>query len=140
MATSCNLCVVLVFMFSHVLLIQTGFSYEHEAPQPEPDFDAPSPLTSEQKYLFNCVSNLNPSCGQDIFYVLLFGNKTLSSDCCSNLVNDVGKICHDDLVKNMFTSSKFKSKETLILENSEKLWNECLLFDVDAESPTSSIS
>ncbi|KAF1863963.1 hypothetical protein Lal_00031104 [Lupinus albus] len=72
--------------------------------------DAPSPLSN------NCASKLHPHCGTQIFFGIFYGNKTVSADCCHNLVDDLGKNCHDIMTSYaIITWPKFKPEETQIL-------------------------
>jgi len=79
-----------------------------------------------ENYLANCVSNLDSICGKDIYFAVFYGNTTVIEDCCDELVNDVGKRCHDDMTKYVLTKTKFRSSNAQILERSEKVWNDCV--------------
>lgn len=123
-------------MISYAFLVQTGHSYDFPPSSNDPSFEsdyAPSPLSSSyQKHLEICAVNLFPSCGEDIFYSVFYGNRTLTSDCCDNLVNDVGKRCHNDLINNLLESPTFKTNRIQILHRSEEVWNDCLVLEFNS--------
>ncbi|KAK7377441.1 hypothetical protein VNO80_02866 [Phaseolus coccineus] len=121
MAIFNNFSLLLCFVISSSLMFNTGLSDVALAPS-----NTPGPVSSYEDYLTNCASNLDSICGKDIFFAIFFGNTTVIEDCCDELVNDVGKVCHDDMTKYVLTKSKFKSSDVQILERSQKLWNDCV--------------
>jgi len=145
MAASHTLCLMLVFMASFLLLVQTGLSDDVTDPpigSPTEYIYAEGPLSSYEKYLTNCATQLYPNCGEEIFSTVFFGKTTYSNVCCLNLVNDVGKSCHDGLVKYILSSPKFQKNKISIWERSEQVWNDCASraqdntpVEVEAEPP-----
>lgn len=138
MATFNNFCLMVVFMISSALLLQNGLSYDIPPSSNDPPietYDAPSPVSSYQKHLDLCVMNLNPNCGENIFYSVFFGNRTLTTYCCDNLVNDLGKRCHHDLIEHLLELPNFKTNRNQILHRSDKVWNDCLIADFTAPQP-----
>lgn len=125
MATFSNISqMFLCFMISSTLMVKIGLS--QDAPEPS---NAPGPMSSYVKYLANCGSHLSPNCGDEVFSAIFFGNKTVSNGCCDKLVNDVGKVCHDDMTKYILTLPKFRAHKIQILKRSEKVWFDCDLQD-----------
>lgn len=125
MATFSNISqMFLCFMISSTLMVKIGLS--QDAPEPS---NAPGPMSSYVKYLANCGSHLSPNCGDEVFSAIFFGNKTVSEYCCDKLVNDVGKMCHDDMTKYILTLPKFRAHETQILKRSQTVWFDCVLQD-----------
>jgi len=128
MAASPNIFLLLVFITSFILLVQTGLSYKATDPpigSPTEFNYAKRPLSSYEKYLNNCAAQLYPICGEEIFSSVFFGNQTSSNECCFNLVNESGKCCHDDLVKHILSSPKFHTNKISIWQRSAKVWNDC---------------
>nr|KYP31837.1 hypothetical protein KK1_047652 [Cajanus cajan] len=130
MATLSNFSlIVLCFMVSYALMVQTGFS--REIPEPS---NAPEP---SKEYLINCAESLDQICGDEIFSAIFFGNKTVSSDCCDTLVSDVGKECNDDMINFILKSEMLPNiNESQVLKRSEKVWNECVLQGYPDLEPT----
>lgn len=138
MAASHSVCIMLVFIASFVLLVQTGLSDDVTDPpigSPTEYIYVEGSLTSYQKYLTNCANQLYPICGEEIFSNVFFGNTTYSNICCLNLVKDLGKSCHDDLVKYILLSPKFKKNIISIWERSEQVWNDCVSIAQDNNTP-----
>jgi len=145
MAASHTVCIMLVFIASFLLLVKTGLSDDvTDPPIGAPiEFDyTEKPLSSYQKYLNNCAQQLYPICGEEIFSNVFFGNQTFSNVCCLNLVKDLGKSCHDDLVKYILSTPKFQKNKISIWERSEQVWNDCASraqdntpVEVEAEPP-----
>lgn len=125
-------------MTSSALLVKTGLSYDVPEPSNGPSSEtnyAPRPLSSYETYLNNCGKKLNSNCGHEVFFAVFFGNETVSNNCCLNLVNDLGKRCHDDLTKYILQLPEFKTNEIKILQRSEKVWNNCVLVDFPSPKP-----
>ncbi|RDX76338.1 hypothetical protein CR513_43679, partial [Mucuna pruriens] len=119
-------CVVL----DYPLLEPIGHSYDDvsepsESPSGEPNYTL-GPLSSYEEYLNNCAARLYPNCGDEMFSAIFFGNQTVTYDCCFQLVNDVGKLCHDDMVKYILKLPEYGPNQTEILHRSEIIWNDCL--------------
>lgn len=127
---SLDLCLMVFFMASATVLVNMGVSSEVLEASEGPAIGsnhAPSPLPSYAKYLTDCAAKLHPHCGSQIFFGTFFGNETVSTDCCLNLVHDMGHRCHDSLTKYnlIIRSSEFKPKETQILQRNNQIWNDC---------------
>jgi len=143
MDASHTVCIMLVFIASFLLLVQTGLSDDVTDPpigSPIEYIYAERPLSSYENYLYDCTTQLYPICGEEIFSTVFFGNTTYSNVCCLNLVNDLGKLCHDGLVKYILTSPKFQKNKVSIWERSEQVWNDCAsraqdITPVEAEPP-----
>ncbi|KAL2317828.1 hypothetical protein Fmac_031704 [Flemingia macrophylla] len=139
MVTSSNFSlIVLCFMVSSSLMVQTGVSREipesSNAPEPSNESNAPE---GSNEYLADCAWLLDPSCGDEIFKAIFFSYKRVTSECCDTLVGNVGKQCHDDMTKYILQSEKFPNiNETQVLKRSQKVWNECILQDYHALQPT----
>ena len=110
---------LLCFVISSSLMFNIGLSNVASAPS-----NVPGP--SYENYLANCASKLDSICGKDIYFAVFFGNTTIIEDCCGELVNDVGKRCHNDMTKYVLIKTKFRSSNAQILERSEKVWNDCV--------------
>ncbi|KAK7317445.1 hypothetical protein RJT34_01691 [Clitoria ternatea] len=122
MASLNGLYVVMAFMISFNLLINTSLSYDKiQSSQGH----APRPLSAYEKYLSDCSQKLKPHCGQQIFFSVFIGNQTVSNDCCLSLVNDMGKSCHVDLTRYAVQLPLFKKNQTQILNRCKKVWTEC---------------
>jgi hypothetical protein len=124
MATFNNISLLPIVLTCFALLVQTGISYNVQAPSETPS-EAPSPLSWYQKYLNNCARRVYPPCGDEIFFSIFVGNQTASNECCFNLVNEVGKQCHDDMTKFIVASRAYKESSS-ILERSGKVWDNCV--------------
>jgi len=68
--------------------------------------------SSYEKYLNNCASELYTLCGDEIFYTVFSSNQTTGTECCYNLVNEVGERCHEDLTIYIFCHRKITSPTT----------------------------
>ncbi|KAK7385154.1 hypothetical protein VNO78_30866 [Psophocarpus tetragonolobus] len=118
-------------------MVQTGLSQDAPAPESsnaETDDYAPAPApgassSSYLKYLANCAAKLYKPCGKEIFSAIFFGNQRVGDYCCDSLVDDVGKVCHDDMTKYILTLPKFRSHANEIMQKSIKIWNYCVLQD-----------
>jgi len=107
------------------LLIETGIS-SHVQLSNDPPPDAPTQPSLFEKHLKNCASKVYQPCGDEIFFSILFGNQIVGKECCFNLVNEVGKQCHDDMTKAILTSEDFRKSKTSILKRSAKAWDSCV--------------
>ena len=107
------------------LLVQTGIS-SHVQLSNDPPPHAPTQSSWFEKHLKNCATKLYQPCGDEIFFSIFFGNQTAGNECCFNLVNEVGKQCHDDTTKYILASENFKKKKSSILERSWKVWDSCV--------------
>lgn len=116
MATFHNFCLMLTFIIGSALLFKTGSSYHDESKQLS---------TSYEKYLSNCASKLDQSCGSDIFAAVFFGNHIVSNDCCIKLSKKVGERCHNDLTNFRLNQPEFKKNHDQILQRSKKVFNGC---------------
>nr|KYP34210.1 hypothetical protein KK1_044866 [Cajanus cajan] len=120
-------------MVSFALIVKIGLS--RDIPEPS---NAPEPSSS---YLTDCASLLDPSCGKEVFSAIVFGNETVSGECCDTLVSDVGKECHDEMTKYILTLKKSpKNIEHQILKRSEIVWNHCVLQDYPALEPVGELN
>lgn len=129
MATFYNFSLMVAFMISLTLMVKTGLSYNVLDPSNslsgKPNH-ALGPVLSYEEYLHNCSSKLYPTCGDEIFAVIFFGNQTLTDGCCYQLVNEVGKLCHDDMTKYILKKHKFTANQHEILQSSGHVWNDCV--------------
>ncbi|KAF3457015.1 hypothetical protein FNV43_RR01672 [Rhamnella rubrinervis] len=117
MARLMNISPLMVFLFlgsiALAVMIQPGRAIRVPAP-------APAPVSYD--FLKECASKLEP-CGYKI-YLAVFGNGTVSDECCGKLVR-TGKVCHDDLVKHLIADPSFKGNAAQVLAKSEQVWNGC---------------
>jgi len=110
-----------------VLLVKTGFSTNVEESNGSPTINyAPRPLSSFEKYLDNCVSKLYLLCGDEIFYTVFSGNQTTGTECCYNLVNEVGEHCHEDLTRYILSLEDYKHNKISFWQRSKKVWDDCV--------------
>lgn len=116
MDTFRNFCLMLVFMIGSALLFKKGSSYIDESKQLSISYD---------KYLSNCASKLDQSCGNDIFTAVFIGNHTVSIDCCIKLAKVVGKSCHNDLTNFGLHQAEYKKNNEQISQRSQKVFNGC---------------
>lgn len=86
---------------------------------------APGPLSSYEKHLSKCVSNLAPHCREEIFFNVFVGNQTVNFYCCFSLKKFLGKSCHMDITNNALKLPMFKKNKIEVLNRSLKLWDEC---------------
>lgn len=138
MGASNIISLLLIFITSFILLVQTGFS--NDVTNPPIGSPAQSPLSPYQKYLTNCATKLYPICGKEIFDSSFYANQTVSDTCCINLESDLGQKCHEDITRFVLSSPQFKLDRVLIWKRSKDVWNECvsrlLLYIISpAESP-----
>ncbi|AET01382.1 prolamin-like protein [Medicago truncatula] len=111
-----------------VLLIKTGISTNVEDSNGSPSTInyAPRPLSSPyEKYLNNCASKLYPLCGDEIFYTVFSGNQTTGTECCYNLINEVGERCHQDLTRYILSLEDYKHNKSSFWQRSKKVWDDC---------------
>ncbi|XP_057453014.1 uncharacterized protein LOC130744873 [Lotus japonicus] len=108
---------LVIFMTSFALVIQTGLSAESNyAPEPSPSYI---------KYIKSCAARLNAACGREIFNSVFYGNQTVGDECCLDLVNDMGQRCHEDLTNFLLMSPQLKAKKIPITQRSKKVWGYC---------------
>ncbi|KAF5959769.1 hypothetical protein HYC85_000978 [Camellia sinensis] len=112
------------------------------APSPIDDFFedfalalAPSPIDA---YLEKCVENFTDTCGSQVFEGV-FGNMTVTAPCCKNLLQ-VGKPCHDGLVKRILDLPWIRRhvSESQVLSQSDEIWSKCVSDGVAVFPPSSS--
>ncbi|KAL7229362.1 hypothetical protein ACSBR2_007962 [Camellia fascicularis] len=112
------------------------------APSPIDDFLedfalalAPSPIDA---YLEKCVENFTDTCSSQVFEGV-FGNMTVTAPCCKNLLQ-VGKPCHDGLVKRILDLPWIRRhvSESQVLSQSDEIWSKCVSDGVAVFSPSSS--
>ncbi|CAL0315687.1 unnamed protein product [Lupinus luteus] len=132
MTTSSNFYLMVTFMVVITLLVGNGDAYFQilKSPKKPTSSDAPSPLSnncvSKLHPQFDCASKLHPNCGIEIYFAVFFGNGTISTNCCHNLVSDLGRSCHDSMTTYALnTFSKFKPQETEILKRKDEVWVNC---------------
>ena len=129
MATFNNFCMGMAFVISYALLLKTSLSSRDLQPSQGPSIEtnyAPQPmLSSYEAYLTECAAKLDPHCGDQIFFNIIYGNRTVSSECCFNLVFDMGYSCHRDMTNYAVESPKFEHDKDQISQRSQKVWNEC---------------
>ena len=82
-------------------------------------------FSAYEDYLRKCAAKLDPHCGDQIFFNIVYGNQTVSDECCFDLVYDMGYSCHRDMTNYVAESPKFKDDKVQISERSQKAWNEC---------------
>ncbi|CAL5366660.1 unnamed protein product [Camellia sinensis] len=110
------------------------------APSPMDDFLedfalAPSPIDA---YLEKCAENFTDTCGSQVFEGI-FENMTVTAPCCKNLLQ-VGKPCHDGLVKRILDLPWIRRhvSESRVLSQSDEIWRKCVSDEVAVFSPSSS--
>ena len=138
MVTFTNFCLFMVFMINSALLVNKGHSQYIPKPSNGPSNDnsyVPSPLSTYEKYLSNCSRKTYLNCGDEIFFSVVFGNRTVSNDCCVNLITNVGKQCHDDMTKFIVTLPKFESNKLQIFQRNNKVWNNCVPLLIHSPQP-----
>jgi len=117
MATFNTFSLLPIVLTCFAMLVETGISSP----------DAPTQPSLFEKHLNNCATKVYQPCGDEIFFSIVFGNQTVGKECCLNLVNEVGKQCHDDMTKAILTTEDFrKSKTSSILKRSAKVWDSCV--------------
>lgn len=125
MATFNNLYLMVIFMASVALLINTGVS--SDVFEPSMVICGPRPSPSCIKYVNDCSIKLHEYCDSDIFSKVFYdAGRTISTNCCHDLVH-MGKSCHDNMTKyRLITgSSEFKQNKTQILRRSVQVWKDC---------------
>lgn len=85
------------------------------------------------KDMETCVKQLDEACGKEILLRVFFNDGNPSADCCMQLV-EMGKPCHDKLVKATVSSPQYRKNSKAILERSQRTWSECL-FEAKSSSP-----
>ncbi|KAL2317825.1 hypothetical protein Fmac_031701 [Flemingia macrophylla] len=124
---------MLCFMVGSAFMFETGVS--RDVPKPS---QAPKQSSS---YLTHCASLLGKHCGDEVFSDIVFGNKTVSGECCNTLVNDVGKQCHDDMTKYILTLKKSpKNTQLQILKRSHRVWDKCVLQEYPTLGPVAEVN
>jgi len=128
MATFVSSSLLPIVMTCLVLLVKTGISTNVEESNGSPSTInyAPRPLSSYEKYLNNCASKLYPLCGDGIFYTVFSGNQTTGTECCYNLVNEVGERCHEDLTRYILSLEDYKHNKFSFWQRSKKVWDDCV--------------
>ena len=94
----------------------------------------PAPKNAE--YLKNCAKKISEKCGKEI-YEGVFENKSVTSECCTNLVG-LGQPCHDALLRAILEFPHIGEKVNLpqFLSKGNQIWSHCLVSSTS--SPTSS--
>nr|KYP60156.1 hypothetical protein KK1_015604 [Cajanus cajan] len=109
-------------MASATLLVKTGVSYEDYDPSEGPL----PPLTNLEKKMLDCIMKLHTPCDELYMYGTIFtSNETVSKDCCTHIVHDFGKQCHDIMTNYIINLPKYKANRTLFSQRSKQVWNEC---------------
>ena len=93
-------------------------------PSPLPQLP-PEEYPGFYKHLVQCAKKFNIECGQKIYFAIYFGNTTLSYECCDKLVNELGKPCHEDLIRFFLKSQTFKYSASQIVARAQQTWNNC---------------
>lgn len=84
------------------------------------------PPTSYEKYLENCTRRLNSeNCSDQILNATFYGQEKISKDCCRNLVQGMGKPCHQSVTNYIRETLNFKQNKTQILQRANQIWNDC---------------
>ena len=77
------------------------------------------------KYLERCGKKFDVKCGQKVYFAIYFGNVTLTDQCCVNMVNKLGKRCHEGMLRFTLLTRTFKDSISDILSRAKKIWNNC---------------
>ncbi|XVE61105.1 hypothetical protein DITRI_Ditri06bG0013100 [Diplodiscus trichospermus] len=85
-------------------------------PEPEPGF-----------YLFieECTKKITADCG-DIVVRNVVENLETSQKCCGELVNLMGKTCHDDLLRFFVSLPELELNATEVYAKGDEVWNTCV--------------
>ncbi|OVA12400.1 Prolamin-like domain [Macleaya cordata] len=95
----------------------------------------PEPYPGYYDYLDFCTAKVPVECGGKLVEALLNTNEA-SYDCCQNLI-EMGKDCHDTLVKTIASMEEYKSYASILPQRGSEVWNYCA--HVAAAAPTPSL-
>ena len=127
MAQSSNMfMMMIIFIVGGALLVIPGTLGDiSETPTPLPQL-APEESPGLYKHLKRCSERFYTGCGPKIYFAIYFGNTTLAYDCCENLVYELGKVCHEDLMRFTLKSQTFKDSASQIVARAAQTWNKCV--------------
>ena len=91
---------------------------------------SPSNLPREEhqesfEFLTKCATKFTKDCGYLTFNSIVYRNVTLTQECCDNLVNRVGKKCHDGLIVPLLEAPALKGNVSQIAASNEEVWSKC---------------
>ncbi|KAF7806583.1 protein DOWN-REGULATED IN DIF1 11-like [Senna tora] len=84
------------------------------------------PPSKDLKFLEKCLTKIYPECGEEIFGGMFGADDDIlpTKPCCFQLVN-MGKKCHDTMVKTVLAIPELKSEAPRVLRNSNRIWKAC---------------
>lgn len=94
---------------------------------------APAPATEDFKSLEECAVKFG-ACGYEVYLFVFEHGRPVSDKCCAKLVQ-VGKVCHEKLVKYLLSKPGYTGNVSEKLAMGEKVWDYCA-FLAPAYSPS----
>lgn len=122
MAVFNNFYPMIIFIITITLLVDTGFSSVILD-----NFSAPSPSSPYPQSVTQCAAKLNSDlCKYEIYFGYYAENLGyIDRECCSSIVHDLGKSCHDIWTRALVKLPDFREREISILNFSNTIWNYC---------------
>lgn len=96
----------------------------YEAPSPDERYAQNLP-NSFKEFVTECAKKMATHCSEEVV-ISLFNATKVSDHCCQKLV-EMGYDCHIALVKIFVGLPEAKGYKSTILENGDKVYNECAL-------------
>ncbi|KAM7472870.1 hypothetical protein LguiA_011053 [Lonicera macranthoides] len=96
----------------------------YEAPSPDEQYAQNLPK-SFKEFVTECAKKMATHCSEEVV-ISLFNATKVSDHCCQKLV-EMGYDCHIALVKIFVGLPEAKGYKSTILENGDKVYNECEL-------------
>ena len=87
-------------------------------------WDKCASISNKEKEIEQCKHKVSKKCGVMIVNEMFFNNATTSDTCCKAVAN-MGKHCHEQLVKKFSTLPPFQANASKALSRSKKLWHRC---------------
>ena len=124
--------VVVGMMLLHTMVafcVTPVFSLGGDATGPDaraPYFQKPpSESPGFYNYLLGCSQKFIKNCGYLAFSTIVHHNATIPEECCSYIVNRVGKECYDDLIIPILEASAFRVNISDIIASNKQVWDIC---------------
>ncbi|XWS59088.1 hypothetical protein CRYUN_Cryun08bG0092100 [Craigia yunnanensis] len=86
-------------------------------PEPEPGF---------YHFLDVCTKKVSHECGENVVKSV-FENVETTRKCCGELVNGMGKTCHDDLLKFFVSLPELGLIASQVYTKGDQIWNNCVI-------------
>lgn len=96
----------------------------------------PEPSPGFYRFAEQCAGKIDDECGEEMIGYLFTDEAVLTDICCLELV-DVGKTCHQAMVKVALSLPVLNPYAPEVLRRSEQLWNKCVYVSHRRPQPVS---